>query len=269
MAVQTGPPGRILAGDRVDRAARGWWPRSSKLSVAEIDVIITIDGPAGSGKSTTARKLAARLGIPYLDTGAMYRVVTLAARDSGVNLTDEQALTALAEAGNYTLDLGPTYLRVTLDGVDVTEELRSMWVNENVRHIAASPGVRKVLIRDQRALAARLGSLVTEGRDQGSEVFPAADMKFFLDADLAKRAERRYHELVAEGEDVTLEVVRRNLEGRDQSDTQRSVAPLKKPEGAIEIDTSACSLAEVLEQILSHLRRAALIPHAERPHHSV
>ena len=222
-------------------------------------MIITIDGPAGSGKSTTARKLAARLGIPYLDTGAMYRVVTLAALKDGFDLHDEAALTAAAERDDYQLDLGPTHIRVTLRGHDVTEEIRSMRVNEHTRHIAGSPGVRHVLIKKQRQLGARLGSLVTEGRDQGTAAFPDADAKFFLDAAREKRAERRLHDLLADGEEVTLEQVLANLDERDRTDSQRPVAPLAVPEGALCIDTSHRSIAEVLNTIVAHLERAGLL----------
>jgi len=222
-------------------------------------VIITIDGPAGSGKSTTARKLAARLGIPYLDTGAMYRVVTLAALEAGVDLRDEAALTAIAEREDYQLDLGPTHIRVRLRGRDVTEEIRSMRVNERTRYIAASPGVRRVLIRKQREIAARLGSLVTEGRDQGTVAFPDADAKFFLDAALETRAQRRLHDLLSDGEDVTFEQVLTNLNERDQTDSRRPVAPLAVPPDAVRIDTTAMSIGAVLDAILDHLSRAGLV----------
>lgn len=223
-------------------------------------MIITIDGPAGSGKSTTARKLAARLGIPYLDTGAMYRVVTLAALEDGVDLHDEAALTALAARDDYQLDLGPTHIRVTLRGRDVTEEIRSMRVNDHTRFIAGSPGVRRILIQRQRDIARRLGSLVTEGRDQGTAAFPDADLKFFLDAERQKRAERRLHDLLADGEDVTLEQVLANLDERDRTDSQRPVAPLAVPSGAVRIDTSQLSIPAVLDTIVEHLQRAGLVP---------
>ena len=223
-------------------------------------MIITIDGPAGSGKSTAARKLAARLGIPYLDTGAMYRVVTLAALEAGIDLSDEARLAALASGDDYQLDLGPTHIRVTLRGRDVTEEIRSMRVNDSTRHVAALPAVRQALVDKQRAIGRRLGSLVTEGRDQGSVAFPGADVKFFLDASPEKRAERRLHELLADGEDVTFEQVLANLSTRDRTDSQRQAGPLVVPPGAIRIDTTQLSIAQVLDLMTEHVRRAGFSP---------
>lgn len=220
-------------------------------------MIITIDGPAGSGKSTAARKLAAHLGIPYLDTGAMYRVVTLAALEAGADLSDEAQLCAAARA-DFELDCGPTHVRVTLDGHDVTEEIRSMRVNDHTRYIAASPGVRQILVEKQRAIGKRLGSMVTEGRDQGSVAFPHADVKFFLSAALEKRAERRFHELLAEGEDVSQEQVLRNLAERDRTDSARKVAPLARPDDAIDIDTTHITIGQVLAMMLERLAAAGL-----------
>jgi cytidylate kinase len=222
-------------------------------------VIITIDGPAGSGKSTAARKLAARLGFPYLDTGAMYRAVTLAALQDGVDLGDEAALTAVAARDDCQFDLGPTHIRVTLRGHDVTEEIRSMRVNDHTRYIAASPGVRRILIQRQRAVAARLGSVVTEGRDQGTAAFPDAEAKFFLDATREKRTERRLHEMLADGEEVTSAQILANLDARDRTDVERAVAPLRAPPDAVRIDTTHLSIAEVLDKIVAHLRARRLV----------
>lgn len=223
-------------------------------------MIVTIDGPAGSGKSTVARKLAARLGIPYLDTGAMYRVVTLAALHAGADLHDDALLERIAARDNYQLDLGPTHIRVTLDGHDVTEAIRSMHVSEHTRFVAACPGVRRVLVEKQRAIGRRLGSMVTEGRDQGSVAFPTADAKFYLDADLTQRAQRRLHELLAEGETLDAQAVLHNVMERDRTDSERPVAPLRKPEDAVAIDASSLSVAQVIQRMLQHLHERKLIP---------
>lgn len=221
-------------------------------------MIITIDGPAGSGKSTAARKLAARLGIPYLDTGAMYRVVTLAALEDEIDLHDEQALTRTAAHAEFDLDCGPTHVRVTLGGRDVTEEIRSMRVNEHTRYIAGSPGVRRILVEKQRELGAQLGSMVTEGRDQGSVVFPDADFKFFMDASPEKRAQRRLVELLADGEEVTFEQVLANVEERDRTDSARQVGPLTVPEDAITIETDDLPISQMLDRLLDELREGGV-----------
>ena len=222
-------------------------------------MIITIDGPAGSGKSTSARKLAAALEIPYLDTGAMYRAITLKALNTGTSLDNPDALVKLAESTAISLDCGPTHVRVIMDGHDVSEAIRSMHVSEHTNVISRVQGVRDVLIRKQREIGRRLGSLVTEGRDQGSVVFPDADMKFLVDATDVRRAERRYHDMLADGEDVTFEAVLENIRQRDDNDHGQWV-PLLGPGGAIKIDTTNMTIAQVVERMQQEIRRRPTKP---------
>jgi CMP/dCMP kinase len=217
-------------------------------------MIITIDGPAGSGKSTAARKLAAAMEIPYLDTGAMYRAIALKAINSGATMDEPAGLTALARDTRIELNCGPTFVRVVMDGHDVSEAIRSMRVSEHTSAIASVPGIRQVLVEKQRDIGVQLGSLVTEGRDQGSVVFPDADVKFVLDATDVKRAERRYHELLADGEEVTLAEVLENIRERDHND-RRQWEALLAPGKAIVIDTTQMTIHEVVEQLLDEVRK--------------
>jgi len=221
-------------------------------------MIISIDGPAGSGKSTAARKLAAKLGIPYLDTGAMYRAIALSALESAIRLKDEDALIQIARDAEISLDCGPTHTRVTLDGRDVSEAIRSMAVSQATSYVARVQAIRDILVDKQRAIGRRLGALVTEGRDQGSVVFPDADVKFFLDAAIEKRAMRRYQELMADGEEASFELIMENLQERDGAD-RKQWAPLLEPRTAIHIDTTDCSIHEVVEKLLEEIRRRGLI----------
>ncbi|MFQ5493912.1 MAG: (d)CMP kinase [Phycisphaerae bacterium] len=212
-------------------------------------MIITIDGPAGSGKSTAARKLAAHLEIAYLDTGAMYRALAYSALQGGVVATDDAALLAHARSADVALDCGPTHTRIRVDGHDVSEAIRTMTVSAMTPFVAALAEIRALLVKRQREIARELGSLVTEGRDQGSTVFPDADAKFVLDATLQKRAERRFQELVAEGEDVRIEEVLENLQQRDAVDA-RQWESLLPPGRAVVIDTTALSISEVVRQMV-------------------
>ena len=221
-------------------------------------MIVTIDGPAGSGKSTAARKLAAKLGIAYLDTGAMYRALALAALNEAVRMTDEAALVALARSAQIELDCGPTYTRVTLNGADVSEAIRSMAVNGATSFVARIPDIRKLLVEKQRRIGQSLGSLVTEGRDQGSVVFPDADLKFFLGASLEKRAARRLQELLADGEEASYDEILDNLRKRDGND-QAQWAPLLEPASAIHIDTTNMAIHEVVERMLDEVRNKGLV----------
>lgn len=220
-------------------------------------MIITIDGPAGSGKSTAARKLAAKLGVAYLDTGAMYRAIALAVLREGLRLDDEAGLIRVAKASEISLDCGPTHTRVTLNGHDVSEAIRTMAVSQATNFVARIPQIRRLLVEKQRAIGAELGALVSEGRDQGSVVFPDADLKFFLDAAIEKRAMRRYQELVADGEEASYEMIMQNLQARDGND-RCQWAPLLEPETAIHIDTTQMTIHEVVERLMDEVRRKKL-----------
>ncbi len=218
-------------------------------------MIITIDGPAGSGKSTAARKLAAELQIPYLDTGAMYRAVALKAIHESTPLSNPQALADAARRAKIELLCGPTHTRVTLDGTDVSEAIRTMEVNQATPYVSRVPAVRQILVEQQRRIGQQLGALVTEGRDQGSVVFPNADIKFLMEASIEKRAERRFHEMSADGVETTFEQVLENLRTRDGND-QCQWAPLLVPGNAIRIDTTHQSITEVVELLMKHIENA-------------
>lgn len=217
-------------------------------------MIVTIDGPAGSGKSTAARKLAARLGVAYLDTGAMYRAVAFRALKIGVRMNDVAALVQVARDSHIELLCGPTHTRVLLDGQDVTEGIRSMAVSSATSYVARVQEIRELLVAKQREIGRKLGSLVTEGRDQGSVVFPQADLKFFLDASIERRAERRFQEMSADGESVTYEEILANLRERDGNDAHQW-APLLEPSTAIHLDTTQLTIHEVVERMLEEVQR--------------
>jgi len=212
--------------------------------------VVTIDGPAAAGKSTTARAVAERLGFSFLDTGAFYRAIALKALESGVPLESAAAVAALL--GNTTVEVSgtPSHPSVLLDSRDVTREIRTPQVSEAASRVAALPEVRSVLVRWQRAMRDR-GPLVGEGRDLGTVVFPDAEVKIYLDADLATRAERRSRELGLRGLAVRLEEVRDDLERRDARDQQREDSPLRQAADALHVDTSGLSLDAQVERVLA------------------
>ena len=217
-------------------------------------MLITIDGPAGCGKSTAARELAKALGIAHLDTGATYRAVTLLALRQGIDLTDAAALAELARGMDIRMVSTGGRIGVVLDGQDVTDEIRTEAVSANSRYAATSAAVREVLVELQRRLGRQLGSFVTEGRDQGSVVFPEADLKFYLDARPAERARRRCEELRSHGQQADYDAVLAAIEDRDRRDRGRAVGPLRVPGGATVIDTSDMDIAQVTERMLQYAR---------------
>jgi len=217
-------------------------------------VIVAIDGPAGSGKSTVSRLVAQKLGLLYIDTGAMYRALTLKAMDRGIDIEDTEALVSMAKTTNIDLVQDLRALSVILDGTDVTSRIRTLDVTQQVKYIARVPGVRQEMVKKQRLLAEKKGA-VLEGRDIGTIVFPDAQYKFYLDADFEKRVERRYKELLEAGQPVGREDIRQDIIARDRSDMMREVGPLKKADDAVSVDTTSLTIDGVVNELLSHIEK--------------
>lgn len=216
--------------------------------------VITIDGPSGSGKGTVAALLAGKLGWNFLDSGALYRLLAFAARNHGVDLTNEEALKVLAE--HLDVQFGAARdgygMVIILEGEDVTEAIRNETVGAGASQVAALPVVRTALLQRQKAFREAPG-LVADGRDMGTVVFPDAPLKIFLTASAEERARRRYLQLKARGDDVNLASLLEEIRERDERDTQRAVAPLKPAEDAIQLDSTTLSIEEVLQRILSEV----------------
>lgn len=215
---------------------------------------MAIDGPAGAGKSTVARKVAEALGYLYIDTGAMYRALTWAVLRAGVPVEDPAAVAEAIAAAEVHLEPGPNGNRVFLNGEDVTAAIRTPAVSEAVSQVAAIPEVRRRLVTLQQQLARSRG-IVMDGRDIGTVVLPDAEVKVFLTASLEERTRRRFLESRATGHGQDLDAVRKNLEERDRLDAGRAVSPLKAADDAVVIDTTHQSVEQVVAQILRLCRR--------------
>jgi len=216
-------------------------------------LVIAIDGPSGAGKSTAGRALAARLGYTFIDTGAMYRALALAAQRAGLPAEDG---TALAELLRRTrIELLPSGA-VLLDGQDVSADIRTRAVSAAASQVSVHPAVRREMVRRQQELG-RAGGVVLDGRDIGTAVFPQADVKLYIDADPARRAERRYRELRAAGAEADQPAIERDIRERDRADMSRADSPLTRADDAVHVDTSDLDPQQVLERLVEIVRQRA------------
>ena len=218
--------------------------------------VIAIDGPSGSGKGTVAALLATQLGWNFLDSGALYRLLAFAARNHGVDLTNEEALKLLA--AHLDVQFGAAKdtsgMQMILEGEDVTQAIRNEQIGAGASQVAALPAVREALLQRQKAFREAPG-LVADGRDMGTVVFPDAPLKIFLTASAEERARRRYLQLKSKGDDVNLASLLDEIRARDERDTGREVAPLKPADDAVQLDSTELSIEQVLEQILSEVAK--------------
>lgn len=220
----------------------------------ENQIRIAIDGPAAAGKSTVAKKIAEILSIVYIDTGAMYRAMTLKALQEKIDVQHEEALTQLLKESSIQLQQTETGQIVLLDGVDVSKEIRMEKVSNTVSIVAKHGLVREEMVRRQRKLADNI-SVVMDGRDVGTHILPMAEVKIFLIASVDERAERRHKENIANGFPSDLEQLKKEIKLRDERDSSREISPLIQAEDAIAIDTTSLTIEEVVEKILDEVER--------------
>ena len=216
--------------------------------------VIAIDGPAASGKSTIAQIIAKRLNCLYVDSGAMYRALTLKALNQKIDLTDKKSLVQLAQETEISLnDDKENLLRVYLDKKDVTKKIRDPQVTNNVAYLANIPALRTIMVKKQRDLS-KQGPIIMEGRDITTVVFPEADRKFYLDASFNERLKRRYKQYIQEGRKINISKLENDMRLRDKRDRERKVGALKIAKDAIYIDTTKLSISEVVEKIISYIK---------------
>ena len=225
----------------------------SKLPINMRKLIIAIDGPAGSGKSTVARRVAKKLRLPYIDTGAMYRATTLKAMRDRIDLKNISHLVQIAKKVLIHFEENRSRQHVFLDGEDVTQAIRQPELTKNVFYIAREPLIRREMVRMRRVMGQKNGA-VMEGRDIGTVVFPNADTKFFLVASVKVRARRRFEELKDSDKKISFEDVFKDLKKRDRSDWTRKEGPLRQAKDALLIDTTQLTIAGVVDRILTALR---------------
>jgi len=236
-------------------------PMQQAGSPVSTPLIITLDGPAGTGKSTVARLLAKRLGVDFLDTGAMYRGLAAACLDQNINPADQARVGDIAQSLQMQFDWSQDPPALIVNGKDVSRRIRDREVTAIVSEVAANPAVRKLMVRWQREIGQAHPRLVTEGRDQGSVVFTDALVKFYLVASAKVRAERRTRQLHEAGKPAIFEEILRDIEARDLADSTRAESPLVKPDDALLVDTSYMTLEEVVD----HLHQQVIKAMSDKP----
>ena len=218
-------------------------------------MVITIDGPAGVGKTTTAKRLASKLGYQYLDTGAMYRSVTYFLRKNSIDISSEVHVKKMLDILNLELDFtSEDEIKVLLDNVDISTLIRSKEITSAVSEVSAIKAVREKMVKIQKDTA-KNGNFIVEGRDIGTVVFPDAKYKFFLTADYDVRAQRRLEDFKRVNEELNVNKIKQDLTDRDQYDSSRKLSPLKQAKDAIVIDTSTCTIDDQVNQIFKHIER--------------